>query len=109
MPDLTPAQELAAAADRLDMLLAEVTSEAWEFGIVVDGGGDGHSFVASEADAAYIAAMRPQVGRAVVALLRAACDGNDIDGYEPQQVEHYFGEELAVARAILATKEANHG
>lgn len=101
---MTPAEELTAAADRLDALLAGTTG-AWEFGIVVDGGGTGHPVVAAEGDAAYIAAMNPGVGRALVALLRGMAHWDEINGMVawPGGTDNFRD----LARAILAPKETS--
>ncbi len=136
---MTPSEELNAAADRLDALLAEVTPGPWEWRdpglrhvkLELATGGEWkpyagtvlqlHGEMLSVADAAYIAAMNPDVGRALVALLRFAArnreaaeaavasvladglgDGSltsadDIDDLTPLALD--------LARAILATKE----
>lgn len=126
MADSTPAEILTAAADKLDGLLADdrLTPAPWDASDVdapdgewtIDSPADGHQVASlapcgahphrAAADAAYIEAMHPGVGRALVALLRAACGGNDIDGYDSEQVERYFGEELRLARAVLGGDHA---
>lgn len=83
---MTPADELAAAADKLDALIAAATDGDWSALAMLgaETGSDvlavsndapaGWSSVAhgiSDADAAYIAAMNPLVGKALAEWLRA--------------------------------------
>lgn len=70
----TPAELLTAAADRLEQLITEATPGPWtahDDGLVwPERMGDPVSGSAQLADAEFIAAMSPTVGRALVALLR---------------------------------------
>lgn len=107
---MTPAEELTAAADRLDALLAEAVKRGrppWrrdEFhrGLVWDADG---LQVADAVDGAdhYIAAMNPDVGRALVALLRSCAAYHGARGTRSWLGTDYGLEQLT--RAILATKE----
>ena len=79
---MTPAEELTAAADMLDALVAEATDGPWrdllmgsEGSKVVAGGNTvstaRHIALArGSADATYIAAMNPLVGKALAELFR---------------------------------------
>lgn len=110
---MTPAEELAAAADKLDALSGSASHGPWieagmgEFGWSVIGGDfpltsnfaveteDGDQ---GKADAAYIAAMNPLVGKALAAVLRQWAKMIRLD---PAFLRRVGGEEtLAVARLI---------
>jgi hypothetical protein len=89
---MTPAEELAQAADKLDALVADVTGGSWRADFITeidpdgafdlahvlapnDEPGDGYAGVAVVAsilrpDAAYIAAMNPLIGKALARWLR---------------------------------------
>jgi hypothetical protein len=81
---VTPAQELAAAADKLDALASKATEGPWRDmsmgseGSTIHAGGNTVSTArrvgrcGEYADAAYIAAMDPLVGKALAAVLREA-------------------------------------
>ncbi len=135
MPDRSPHELLTAAADRLDTLLAEATPGPWtnlgpdslapwtvydrQWSIasttVYDHneplsnkpGATGPAYINADANAAYIAAMNPLVGRYIATWLREAAI--DAGGYASDRVPDFFPDELAVARAILAAKEAVGG
>lgn len=116
---MTPADELLAAADHLDALLAEATPGPWVYGIdhnpetcgwwigapADDGEGHPVLFHGGDddrwSDAEYVAAMNPEVGRALVALLRVIANEAEVR----PGVAVLFREDFALARAILAAKE----
>ena len=113
---MTPAEELTAAADKLDELMAEVafTPGPWRTGrasrsSVYDSMDctvaelDGWSPRGNEALARYIAAMNPDVGRALVALLRSCAAYHGARGTRSWLGTDYGLEQLV--RAILAPKE----
>jgi len=111
---MTPAEELTVAADRLDKLIAEATSGPWRVtgranvdapsGWVVASVA-GRKLWPSDADAAYIAAMNPDVGRALAALLRSCAAYHGARETRSWLGTDYGLEQLV--RAILAPKETS--
>lgn len=101
MPDRTPAEELVAAADRLDALIAEAGSgpiRALNANLYpVDNTDQWLGELHSEELAAYYAAMNPDVGRTLAALLRWTAER-----FGPYGAP---GSALDLARAILGTRE----
>ena len=126
---MTPAEVLAAAADKLDALVAEATEGPW----TAHYGSDLHTdaaawigapgrattdgvFVATTAnaveglgDAAYIAAMNPLIGKALADYLRGAAHRLSSRPLDFQEVaadrgvlfDAYYGHALGLARLIL--------
>lgn len=107
MPDRTPAEELTAAADKLDALLSKL-GDRWVVDVAVLTNsfswlGPSHdALTATWPQAAYIAAMNPDVGRTLAALLRR--HGQIAVGW--MYTEEVFPEELRLARAILGSADA---
>lgn len=80
---MTPAEELTAAADKLDGLIAGASDGPWATDgseVWIDTPEPRHAFFLRgwTADAAYIAAMNPLVGKALAAWLREMATGNFI-------------------------------
>lgn len=122
MTEPTPAEELRAAAERLDSLTAAAPGGDWRpggvgnFGWTVHCGPD--QGVETDDDGAeglalgaYIAAMGPVVGRALAAWLRDTAERVDAvarkrpDAADP--TAPWIAHPLAVARAINASKETD--
>jgi hypothetical protein len=91
---VTPAEELIAAADRLDGLMADLTPTPWQVLFECPEGDHHHDwdevwiggpnretvaglnerYTSGPRDAAYIAAMNPLVGKALADLMRIRAD-----------------------------------
>lgn len=127
MPERTPAETLAAAADRLDALIAEATPGPWT-AISSNGRKDGVALLGAQAergtgrpvavladinvprrhaDAHYLAAMNPDVGRKLAALLRGIARWYEINSMAawPHGVDNLRD----LARAVLGETEARDG
>lgn len=104
---MTPAEELTAAADKLDGLLADVAPGPWKLGImwgtVINAGSANVTRDTFPGDAAYIVAMNPDVGRALVALLRSVAAYHGARGTRSWLGTDYGLEQIV--RAILGTQE----
>ncbi len=125
---MTPAEELTAAADKLDALAAKTTYGAWRFdshtydaerfgsGWDVDGPHGGYiARLAAKGDAAYIAAMNPLGGKALAQWLRyeaetLASDPSDYCG-ERSELDDECGDWYcgAVDRALEIARLINGG
>jgi hypothetical protein len=130
---VTPAEELLAAADELDARVAAATRGPWRHDTPwwhTDAQGDAEptgllvtavrrnpvllgvptwarnapNSSRAEANLRYVEAVNPDVGRALVVLLRhfAAV----VDHASDAEVQAVYHRELDLARAILAAKEA---
>lgn len=110
---MTPAEELAAAADKLDALVVGATEGPWREllmgseGSKVLAGGNTVStarhvaLARGPADAAYIAAMNPLVGKALAEMLRTEAAEAAI--YRSHHLEFIFRHALRFARLINGT------
>lgn len=103
---MSAVEQLRAAADRLENLAQSATSGPWGragvdgMGFAVHRGEHGTvALYASSGDAAYIAAMSPEVGGALAAWLRAEADAHVsvTDDFRCCRM----APALALARAIL--------
>lgn len=107
---MTPAEELTAAADKLDALVADATDGPWrellmgsEGSKVVAGGNTvstaRHIALArGSADATYIAAMNPLVGKTLLEMLRE--EAAEAALYRGPHAAHFFRHGLRFARLI---------
>lgn len=122
---MTVAEEPTAAADKLDAVLAEATSAPWLVRVASTGirSSEPYAWVIAPAvggmaiaerhnggtvaDMRYIAAMNPDVGRALAALLRWTSerwiDAKAVEHHSARQ--EFQGLALTIARAILAPTE----
>jgi hypothetical protein len=118
---MTAADELRAAADRLDTLTGATTEGPWTHAqvkvtrdwnrtaAVHQVQPNNLAIVGAGGDAEYIAAMGPVVGKAIAVLLREyseLAEEHDIESKEEGayfSTEEMYAEELAVARAINAS------
>lgn len=129
---MTPAEELAAAADKLDALIAAgLTTAPWEVRFQCPEGTHHHDwdevwlaspegatvaalnerYTLAPNDAAYIAALNPLVGKELAALMRVSAqalltvdadDQHDVVADKPGYVPHPL---LTIARLINSTND----
>jgi hypothetical protein len=122
MPDLTPAAELRAAAERLRQAATTATPGPWH--VTVCGPNDDDAYVVSpsrpvviaeepagaggQQDAAFIAAMHPGVGLALADWLDAV--SSDIGDHSEclGKARCELASALAVARSINTPTEEQH-
>jgi hypothetical protein len=99
---MTPAEELAAAADKLDALTTNVVGGPWTIGEYygdIAGVNGAHVANVNTDLADYIAAMNPLVGKALVEMLREEAAEARI--YRGPRADHLFRHALRFARLII--------
>jgi hypothetical protein len=104
--DLTPAQELRAAAETMRKLADHVPPPPWDASqrdVTTPDGGDIIARCPTTVRALYIASMHPGVALAVAGWLEVYAER--FAGWTGPHISAELGSALAVARAYLGSKE----